>query len=79
MKKKNASLRLCVDYRALNAKTIKDSYPLSRIEETLDLLHVAKYFSTIDLAERYYQVAIDEKDTHITAFRLGFGGLYEYL
>lgn len=73
------SLRLCVDYRALNAKIIKDSYPLSRIEETLDPLHGAKYFSTIELAERYYHVAIDEKDTHITAFRVRFGGLYEYL
>lgn len=79
VKKKDGSLRLCVDYRALNAKTIKDAYPLPRIEETLDLLHGAKYFSTIDLAQGYHQVAIDEKDIHKTAFRVGSGGLYEYL
>lgn len=43
VKKKVGSLRLCVEYRALNAKTIKDAYPLPRIEETLDLLHGANY------------------------------------
>lgn len=79
MKKKDGSLRLYVDYRVLNSKTIKDAYPLPRIEETLHLLHGSKYFSTIDLAQSYHQVAVSEKDIHKTASRVGSGGLYEYL
>ena len=78
VRKKDNSIRLCVDYRALNAKTIKDAYPLPRIEETLDILHGAKYFSSIDLAQGYHQVAMEEDDIHKTAFRVGSGGLYEY-
>ena len=79
VRKKDKSLRLCVDYRLLNAKTVKDAYPLPRIEEALDALHGSKYFSSIDLAQGYYQVGISEKDRHKTAFRVGCGGLYEYL
>jgi hypothetical protein len=78
VRKKDNSLRLCVDYRQLNNKTIKDAYPLPRIEEALDALHGAKYFSSIDLAQGYYQVAMDESDGHKTAFRVGTGGLFEY-
>lgn len=51
---------------------------MPRIEEALDALHGAKYFSSIDLAQGYYQVGISEKDRHKTAFRVGCGGLYEY-
>ena len=51
VRKKDGSIRLCVDYRLLNSRTIKDAYPLPRIEETLDLLNGAKYFSSIDLAQ----------------------------
>ena len=79
VRKKDGSIRLCVDYRLLNSRTIKDAYPLPSIEETLDLLNGAKYFSSIDLAQGYHQVAMDEKDIHKTAFRVGSGGLYEYL
>ena len=79
VRKKDGSIRLCVDYRLLNSRTIKDAYPLPRIEETLDLLNGAKYFSSIDLAQGYHQVAMEEKDIHNTAFRVGSGGLYEYL
>jgi len=79
VRKKDKSLRLCVDYRLLNAKTVKDAYPLPRIDEALDALHGSKYFSSIDLAQGYYQVGISEKDRHKTAFRVGCGGLYEYL
>ena len=79
VRKKDKSLRLCVDYRELNKKTIKDAYPLPRIEETLDVLHGAKYFSSIDLAQGYHQVAMDESAIEKTAFRVGTGGLYEYL
>jgi hypothetical protein len=56
----------------------KDAYLLPRIEESLDALHGAKYFSSIDLAKGYYQVAMDEDDGYKTALRVGTGGLYEY-
>ena len=79
VRKKDGSLRLCVDYRMLNEKTRKDAYPLPRIEEALDSLKGAKLFSSIDLAQGYHQVAIDEADIPKTAFRAGTGGLFEYL
>ncbi|KAL8603295.1 hypothetical protein ACOMHN_017408 [Nucella lapillus] len=75
--KKNGDLRMCVDYRKLNAKTRRDAYPLPRIEESLDALQGAKYFSSLDLASKYYQVAMSEKDQHKTAFATPFG-LYEF-
>ena len=71
-------IRVCLDFRALNAKTIKDAYPLPRIEESLESLNGAKYFSSIDLAHGFLQCALDEADMHKTAFRAGAGGLYEY-
>ena len=77
VRKKDGSLRLCVDYRKLNQKTVKDAYPLPRIEESWDALKGAKYFTTLDLAAGYHQVAMDEKDRAKTAFTTPFG-LYEY-
>lgn len=73
VKKKDGSLRMCVDYRSLNWKTRKDAYPLPRIEESLDALHGAKWFSTLDLASGYNQVAVMNKDRHKTAFCTPFG------
>ena len=63
VRKKDKSLRLCVDYSQLNAKTIKDAYPLPRIDEALEALNGARYFSFIDLAQGYYKVAIDERES----------------
>lgn len=77
VKKKDGSLRLCVDYRKLNKKTIKDAYPLPRIEESWDALRGAKYFTTLDLAMGYHQVAMDDRDREKTAFTSPFG-LFEY-
>jgi len=77
--KKSGKLRLCIDYRGLNAKTRKDAYPLPRIEEALDALNGAKYFCSLDLAHGFYQLPVAEEDIEKTAFRIGTGGLYEYL
>lgn len=77
VRKTDGSLRLCVDYRKLNAKTRRDAFPLPRIDESLDALGGAEIFSTIDLASGYHQVSVHEKDRHKTAFITPFG-LYEY-
>lgn len=78
VKKKNGSLRICVDYRQLNNRTKKDAYSLPRIEEILDCLAGNKYFSTIDMKSGYHQVEIFEQHKERTAFTVGPLGFYEY-
>ena len=78
VRKKDNSLRLCIDYRQLNLKTIKDAFPLTRVDECLETLTGAKYFSTLDLAHGYYQCVIDARDIPKKAFRVGNSGLYEF-
>jgi len=73
VKKKDGSMRLCVDYRALNAVTVKNSYPLPKIDELLDRLHGARVFSKMDLAQGYHQVRVAEADIPKTAFRCQLG------
>lgn len=75
--KKDGSLRLCVDYRALNKITIKDRYPLPLIGETLDRLRDAKVFTSLDLRNAYHRVRIRPGDEWKTAFRTRYGH-YEY-
>ena len=77
VRKKNGKLRFCVDYRKLNNITKKDSYPLPRIDEMLDSLAGAKYFSTLDLMSGYWQVAMDPEDQEKTAF-ITRHGTYEF-
>ena len=66
--KKDGGLRCCVDYRQLNERTVKDTYPLPRIDDCLDTLAGASLFSTFDLRSGYYQVAMDPRDAHKTTF-----------
>ena len=66
-------MRLCIDYRTLNSITKKDANPLSRIEEIFDTLSKSKFFSTLDLAIRYYQVEVHPDDKEKTAFSTLFG------
>jgi hypothetical protein len=68
VKKKDGSLRFCVDYRQLNEKTVKDSYPLPRIDDCLDTLGGSVWFSTVDLRSGYHQVAMDQEDARKAAF-----------
>jgi hypothetical protein len=75
--KKDGTQRLCVDYHALNAVTIKNKYPLPRIDDLMDQLRQAKYFSKIDLRSGYHQMKIRLKDIHKTAFVTRYGQ-YEY-
>jgi len=78
VKKKDQTLRLCVDYRPLNEVTIKNKYPLPRIDLLFDQLAGAKVFSKIDLRSGYHQIKIKLEDVPKTAFTTRYG-LYEYL
>jgi len=78
VKKKSGEMRLCVDYRALNEITVKNKYPLPRVEDLIDQLKGAKVFSKIDLRSGYHQIRIDEKDVEKTAFRTRYGH-FEFL
>ena len=77
VRKKDGSVRYCIDFRALNDKSRKDLFPLPSISQCLDQLCGNQYFSTLDMASGYWQIEIDPKDRHKTAFITKFG-LFEH-
>ena len=77
VREKDRSLHFCIDFRRLNALTIKDSHPLPCICETLESLAGAAHYSTFDLNSGFWQVPMDEESKQYTAFTLGSMGLYE--
>ena len=78
VRKKDGTMRLCVDYRDVNDLTVKDCYPVPRIDDTIDRFHNIKEFTTLDCFAGYYQVLVHEEDRHKTAFTTPFG-LFEYV
>lgn len=76
--KKDGSTRLCIDYRKLNDVTVKDAYPLPRVDECLDALSGSKWFSCMDLNSGFYQIGMAPEDRDKTAFATSFG-LYQFL
>ncbi|KAG6439713.1 hypothetical protein O3G_MSEX001014 [Manduca sexta] len=68
VQKKTGDKRLCVDYRALNSKTIKEHYPMPRVEDQIDKLRGFKYYTTLDLASGYYQIPIAPSSQDKTSF-----------
>ena len=70
VRKKSGTLRLCIDYRQLNAKCLKDAFPLPRIDESLEAMSGACFFSSLDLAHGYFQVTMHPDSVTKTAFRV---------
>jgi len=66
--KPDGSVRFCIDYRKLNLMTIKDAYPIPRMDECIDSLGDARVFSTLDCNAGYWQIPVAEEDKHLTAF-----------
>lgn len=78
VKKKDGSIRFCVDYRKLNDVTVKDSFPLPKIDDLLDRLAGYSWYSTLDLKSGYWQVKVDPADRPKTAFSIG-KGLWQFV
>ena len=79
VRKKDGTVRPCVDYRRLNEVTAKDAYPLPQIQDCLDSLEGAKFFCVADLTAGFFQISLKESDIEKTAFSTSKGGLYEYV
>jgi len=71
--KPDGSVRFCIDYRKLNLMTVKDAYPIPRMDECIDSLGDARVFSTLDCNAGYWQIPVAEEDKHLTAFKYHSG------
>lgn len=78
VKNKDGTFRMCIDYGALKKNTIKNYYPIPRIDELIDELHGARFFSKIDLWSGYHQIGMREEDVPKTTFRCHYGN-FEFL
>ena len=76
VRKKDGTIRFCVDFRKLNGRTINDVYAIPRVEDSLHLLAGSKYFSKLDLRSGYWQVELEEDDKCKTAFQVGTLGFF---
>ena len=79
VRKKDGGLQFCIDFRQLNARTKKDSYPLPRMQETMESMVGARFFSMMDLKSGFWQVKMAEKSRQYTAFTIGSMGIFEFL
>ena len=77
VKKDDGTYCFCIDFRPLNRVTTHDKYPLPRIDDLLDQLGKSRYFTSLDLASGYWQIPLDDKDAHKTAFRTS-RGLFQF-
>ena len=77
--KKDGTLRFCIDFRRLNARTKKDSFPLPRMQETMESMVGARFFSSMDLKSGFWQVRMSEKSQQYTTFTVGSLGVYKFL
>jgi len=79
VKKKTGKWRLCVGFRQTNAKSVKDAYPMPRINYILDQLRDARYISSLDLKDEYWQIPLEESSRQYTAFTVPGKGLLLFL
>ena len=79
VRKKDGGLRFCIDFRILNSRTKKDAYPLPRMQETMESMVGAWFFSTMDLKSGFWQVKMAKDSQQYTAFTVGSMGVYEFL
>ena len=78
VQKETGEIQLFMDCHRLNSITVRDAFPLPRIDEALQAIHSINWFSSFDLAQRYFQLAMEENDIKKTAFRAGSTGLYKF-
>ena len=79
VRKKDGTLRFCIDFRRLNSRTKKDLFPLPRMQETMESMVGARFFSSMDMKSGFWQVRMSEKSRQYTAFTVGSLGMYEFL
>lgn len=77
VRKKDGNIRFCIDYRKLNQRTVRDAYPIPKIDDTLHMLSGSRYFSKLDLKSGYWQVEMDDDDKGKTAFQVWGLGFYQ--